>query len=79
MPPTRPRSNDYALNALHRQRQTARKWGLFVLVVALILGAMMAPHTTLLAFTALLVFGAVGVAVAWGLRLINRLLTPPRH
>ena len=79
MPPPTPRSKDYALHALHRQRQTVRKWGLFALAVALIIGAMMAPHTTLLAFAALLVFGAVAAAVTFGLRLINRLMAPPRH
>lgn len=77
MPPGKPRSHDYARNALYRQRQTVRKWGLFALVVALIIGAIVAPNTTLLAFVALVVFGLFGTAVAWGLRLIDRLLAPP--
>lgn len=71
MPP--PDQSEEALQALHRQRQTVRQWGLFALVVALVIGAIIAPHTTLLVFVALVAFGTFGLAVAWALRQIDRL------
>ena len=77
MPPSQ-KSGD-ALDALHLQRQTARKWGLLALVIALIIGAVIAPQTTLLAFVALVAFGAFGLAVAWALRQIDRLFKSRRN
>lgn len=77
MPPQH--DQEEALHALHLQRQTVRKWGLFILVVALIIGAIVAPHTTLLAFVGLVVFGAFGLAVAWALRQIDRFFKSPRN
>jgi len=79
MPPPARRSNDSARHALLRQRQMARNWGLFALAIALIICAVIAPHTALLVFVALVVFGAFGIVVGWGLRLINRLFNPPLH
>ena len=78
MPPPTRRTDEQARHALVRHRQMARNWGLFALVVALIIGAMVAPHTTLLAFVALVVLGGFGLAVGWGLRVISNLFTPPR-
>lgn len=74
-----PGSNDAdeANGALHRQRQTLRKWGLFVLIAALIIGAIVAPHTTLLVFVLLIGLGALGLAIAWALRQMERLFQRP--
>jgi hypothetical protein len=73
MPPDDRQRSDYARHALYRHRQIARQWGLFALVVALIIGALTAPNTTLLVAALLVVFGALGLAVSFGLRLIGRL------
>ena len=72
MPPRTPRSADYAAQALRRQRQLVRKWGLFALAIALVIGAMIAPYTTLLAFGALLAFGVFGAGVSWVMRRFDR-------
>lgn len=78
MPPDRRRSKEQARHGLLRHRQMVRNWGLFALVAAIILGAIVAPRTTLLAVVLLGGLGAAGLAVGYGLRLINRLFTPPR-
>ena len=59
MPPPTPRSKTCPPRP-SSPAPDVRNWGLFALAVALIIGAMIAPHTTLLAFVCLLVFGAVG-------------------
>lgn len=79
MPPPTRRTDEQARRALLRHRQMTRNWGLFALVVALIIGALIAPNTTWLAFLALVVLGSFGLAVGWGLRLINNLFSPPRQ
>ena len=79
MPPPTRRTDEQARRALLRHRQITRNWGLFALVVALIIGSLIAPNTTWLAFLALVVLGSFGLAVGWGLRLINNLFSPPRQ
>ena len=61
-----------ALIDLERQRQTARKWGLLVVAAGLAIGAIFAPRTALLVFVLLVVFGILGTAVGFALRIFSR-------
>ena len=78
MQPRKPRSADYALNVLYRQRQAMRKWGLVALFFGLVGGALAAPHTTLLIFLALVVFGVFGGGVSLAMRAFGRWFDRPR-
>lgn len=76
MSPRTPRSADYAAQVLHRQRLLVRKCGLFGLAAALVIGAMIAPNTTLLVFVLLVMFGAFGVSLSWVMRRFDRWMSP---
>lgn len=66
------RQRSSARHDLLRHRQLTLHWGLFIGLAALIVGAIAAPHLTLLVFLALLCFGTVGVLTSWITRVANR-------
>lgn len=78
MPPSPPSPHDDALAALHRQRQTARKWALLVVACGLLIVALFAPRTALLVFVLLVVFGTLGTAIGYVLRVFSRWFDAPK-
>ena len=62
---------------LAQHRSKAIVWGVLVLIIVCILGALVAPHTTLLAVALLVGLGAAGLIVNYGTRLIGNLFKSP--
>ena len=77
MPRRTLRSSQYANRVLYRQRLAARRWGLVGVAIALIVAALFAPRTALLAFLALAIFGGFGFALQWAMRRLNRWMSRP--
>jgi hypothetical protein len=66
------RTKETARHALLRHRHFTWQWGLFVAIALVILGALVAPHLTLLICLALGFFGIAGLLTGWGSRLIRK-------